>query len=66
LANGTALAVSGGGGVSRLLNRHLAWNLVEVDYVYFQLPKAVNDHQNNLRVTTGLTFRIGPRQASRG
>jgi outer membrane immunogenic protein len=56
-----AFAVSGGGGVSRLLSRHFAWNIVEVDYVYSRLPNAVNDHQNDLRVTTGLAFRFGPR-----
>ena len=61
LANGNAFAVSGGGGVSRVMRPHFAWNIVEVDYVYSQLPNAVNDHQNDLRVTTGLTFRIGPR-----
>ena len=54
-------AVSGGGGVSRLMGRHFTWNIVEVDYVYSQLPNAVNDHQNDLRVMTGITFRIGPR-----
>jgi hypothetical protein len=32
-----------------------------VDYVYSRLPNAVNDHQNDLRVTTGLAFRFGPR-----
>jgi len=61
LADGTAFALGAGGGVSRVLNRHFAWNIVEVDYVYSRLPNAVNDHQNDLRVTTGFTFRIGPR-----
>ncbi|WP_158789015.1 hypothetical protein [Granulicella sp. L46] len=59
--NSQAFAVSGGGGVSRLLSRHFAWNIVEVNYVYSRLPNAVNDHQNDLRVTTGIAFRIGPR-----
>ena len=59
--NSQAFAVGGGGGVSRLLNRHFTWNIVEVDYVYSRLPNAVNDHQNDLRVTTGIAFRIGPR-----
>ncbi len=56
-----ALAVSGGGGVNRLLSRHFAWNVVEADYIYSRLPNAVNDHQNDLRVSTGLTVRFGPR-----
>ena len=61
VANSAAFAVGGGGGLSRSLSRHFAWNIVEVDYIYSRLPNAVNDHQNDLRVTTGLTFRIGPR-----
>jgi outer membrane immunogenic protein len=57
-----ALAVSVGGGVSRRLTRHLGWNVVELDYIYSRLPNAVNDHQNDLRVSAGITFRFGPRQ----
>jgi outer membrane immunogenic protein len=56
-----ALAVSAGGGVSRVLNRHIAWNLVEADYVYSRLPNARNNDQNDLRVSTGIVFRFGPR-----
>ncbi len=59
--NSNAFAVSGGGGVSRALTPHLAWNIVEVDYIYSRLPNAVNDHQNDLRVSTGITLRFGPR-----
>jgi outer membrane immunogenic protein len=59
--NSNAFAVSGGGGVSRVLTPHLAWNIVEVDYIYSRLPNAVNDHQNDLRVSTGITLRFGPR-----
>jgi outer membrane immunogenic protein len=61
VANRNAFALSAGGGVSRVLNRHLAWTLVEADYVYSRLPNAVNNHQNDLRVSTGLTLRLGPR-----
>jgi outer membrane immunogenic protein len=57
----TAFAVTGGGGVTRVLSRHFAWNVIEADYVYSQLPNAKNDVQNDLRVSTGLVFRIGPR-----
>lgn len=59
--NRNAFAFSSGGGVSRALNQHLAWNIVKVDYVYSRLPNAVNDHQNDLRVSTGIAFRFGPR-----
>lgn len=56
-----AFAFSSGGGVSRTLNQHLIWNIVSVDYVYSRLPNAVNDHQNDLRLSTGVAFRFGPR-----
>ncbi len=59
--NSQAFAASGGGGVSRVLGRHLAWKIVQVDYIYSRLPNAVNDHQNDLRISTGLAFRFGPR-----
>lgn len=57
----TAFAVSTGGGLTRLLSRHFAWNLVEADYVYSRLTNGSNNHQNNLRVSTGIVFRMGPR-----
>ncbi len=61
VANKHAFALSAGGGVSRFLTPHFQWNIVEVDYIYSQLPNAVNDHQNDLRVSTGFAFRFGPR-----
>lgn len=60
--NRNVFAVSAGGGVSRVLTPHIAWNMVEVDYVYSRLPNAVNDRQNDLRVSTGIAFRFGPRE----
>ena len=56
-----AFAASGGGGVNTLINRRIQWNIAEVDYVYSRLPNAANNHQNNLRVTTGFSVRFGPR-----
>jgi outer membrane immunogenic protein len=61
VANAGGFAASGGGGVSMVVNRRVAWNVVEADYVYSQIPNAVNSRQNNLRVTSGITFRFGPR-----
>lgn len=59
--NKSAFAASTGGGLSRRLSRHVAWNLVEADYIYSRLPNANNNRQNDLRVSTGIIFRIGPR-----
>jgi outer membrane immunogenic protein len=60
--NRNAFAISAGGGASRALTSHLAWSIVEVDYIYSRLPNAVNDHQNDLRVSTGIVLRFGPLQ----
>ena len=57
----SALAASGGVGVNRTINRHLAFNIAEVDYIYSRLPNAQNMRQSDLRVRTGITFRFGPR-----
>jgi outer membrane immunogenic protein len=59
--NVNAFAASGGGGVNTVINRRIQWNIVEADYVYSRLPNAVNNHQNDLRVTTGFSVRFGPR-----
>jgi outer membrane immunogenic protein len=59
--NADAFAASGGGGFNVALDRRVTWNIFEADYVYSRLPNAVNDHQNNLRVSTGVLFRFGPR-----
>jgi outer membrane immunogenic protein len=59
--NANAFAASGGGGVNTVITRRIQWNIVEADYVYSRLPNAVNNHQNDLRVTTGFSVRFGPR-----
>jgi outer membrane immunogenic protein len=59
--NQTAFAVSGGAGVNHALGRYFGWKIVEASYLYSQLPNGSNDHQNDLRISTGLFFRMGPR-----
>ena len=54
-------AFSVGGGVSTPLNRHFGWTIVEADWVHSYIPNAQNNLQNDLRVSTGFTFRLGPR-----
>lgn len=54
-------AFSVGGGVSTTLNRHFGWTIVEVDWVGSRLPNAQNNLQNDLRIGSGFTFRLGPR-----
>lgn len=57
--NRQSFAVLGGGGVSMPLKRKWGLNLVEVDYVYTRIPNAVNNTQNNMRITTGVTYHFG-------
>jgi outer membrane immunogenic protein len=54
-------AFSLGGGVSTPLNRHFGWTIVEADWVHSYIPNAQNNIQNDLRVSTGFSFRLGPR-----
>jgi len=52
-------AFSAGGGVTTTLKRHLGWTIVEADWVRSYVPNAQNNLQNDLRVSSGLTFRLG-------
>lgn len=61
LGNPTGAAFSLGGGVGTNLNRHLGWTILEADWVQSRLPNAQNNLQNNLRVSSAITFRLGTR-----
>ncbi|HXN22942.1 MAG TPA: outer membrane beta-barrel protein [Candidatus Dormibacteraeota bacterium] len=50
-----------GGGIDIQLGPHVSWRLVQADYFYSRFLNAVNDHQNNLRLSTGLVFHFGSR-----
>lgn len=56
-----SFAWSGGLGLTTVLKRHLAWNVVEADYIYSELPNGSNNFQQDLRITSGITLRFGPR-----
>jgi outer membrane immunogenic protein len=57
--SGPAFSVAGG--VTTPLSRHFAWTIVEADWVQSRLPNAQNNIQNDLRISSGFTFRLGPR-----
>jgi hypothetical protein len=57
--SGGALGV--GGGVSTTLSPHFGWTIVEADWIHSWIPNAQNNLQNDLRVSSGFTFRLGPR-----
>jgi outer membrane immunogenic protein len=57
--SGGALGV--GGGVSTTLSSHFGWTIVEADWIHSWIPNAQNNLQNDLRVSSGFTFRLGQR-----
>jgi hypothetical protein len=52
-------AFSVGGGVNTILNRHVTWTIFEADWVHSYIPNAQNDLQNDLRISSGIGFRLG-------
>ena len=59
LNNPRGAAFSIGGGVSTTLNRHFSWTILEADWVQSRLPNAQNNLQNDLRISSAITFGIG-------
>ncbi|MGA2095798.1 MAG: outer membrane beta-barrel protein [Candidatus Acidiferrum sp.] len=57
-SNSNAFAMTLGGGLDVRLNRHFTVRAAQVDYFFTHFDNGVNDHQNNLRVTTGLSYRF--------
>jgi hypothetical protein len=56
---GAALSI--GGGVSTTLSPHFSWTILGADWVHSWIPNAQNNLQNDLRISSGITFRLGPR-----
>jgi outer membrane immunogenic protein len=59
--NAKGAAFSIGGGLATTLNRHFAWTIFEADWIHSYLPNAQNDLQNDLRVSSAISFRFGSR-----
>jgi outer membrane immunogenic protein len=55
---GAAFAAITGGGLDLHINRRLSLRLVEADYLVTTFNNGVNDHQNNLRLSSGLVFHF--------
>jgi len=47
-----------GGGVDLHTSRHISLRLAEADYFVTTFENGVNDHQNNLRLSSGLVFHF--------
>jgi outer membrane immunogenic protein len=54
-----AFAMTAGGGLDIGLTRRLALRALEADYYLTRFDNGVNDHQNNLRIESGVIFRFG-------
>jgi outer membrane immunogenic protein len=57
--NRNSFGLAAGGGVSTRLKRKLGLTIAQFDYVYTQIPNAANDRQNNIRISTGITYNFG-------
>jgi outer membrane immunogenic protein len=57
--NRNSFGLAAGGGVSTRLKRRLGMTIAQFDYVYTQIPNAANDRQNNIRISTGVTYNLG-------
>lgn len=56
--NRNSFGLAAGGGVSTRLKRRLGLTIAQFDYVYTQIPNAANDRQNNIRISTGVTYNF--------
>jgi outer membrane immunogenic protein len=55
-ASSNALAIAAGGGADITLTRHVSFRAIQVDYLYTHFGGA---SQNNVRLQSGLVWRIG-------
>jgi peptidoglycan-associated lipoprotein len=55
---GAAFAANLGGGLDLRANRRFSFRLVEADYLVTTFNNGTNDHQNNLRLSTGVVVRF--------
>lgn len=56
-----AFAMILGGGLDVTLSKRFAVRTFQADYYLTRFANAVNDHQNNLRISAGLVLRLGQR-----
>ncbi|HET6929295.1 MAG TPA: outer membrane beta-barrel protein [Candidatus Acidoferrum sp.] len=54
-----AFAATMGGGIDVQLTNRVAVRAFQADYYFTHFSNGVNDHQNNLRISMGLVFKLG-------
>lgn len=57
--NRNAFGFLGGGGVTTTLKPRLGLTIIQADWIHTRIPNAVNDRQNDIRISTGITYRFG-------
>ena len=57
-AAANAFAATVGGGLDIRVTHHLAIRPIQAEYYVTKLPNGVNDHQNNLRIDSGVVIRF--------
>jgi outer membrane immunogenic protein len=56
-----AFAATMGGGIDVELTSRVDVRAFQADYAFLRFPNGVNDHQNNLRISFGIVFKLGKR-----
>ena len=56
-----AFAATMGGGIDVELTNRVALRAFQADYDFTHFNNGMNDHQNNLRISMGLVFKLGKR-----
>lgn len=51
--------MSAGGGLDWNVKDHFSIRLFQAEYLMTRLPNAINNNQNNLRISVGVVFHIG-------
>ena len=57
-SSATAFALQTGGGANLWLTPRFGLRVLQLDYIYSQLPNGGNSRQNDLRIATGVIWRI--------
>ncbi len=57
--NRNAFGLLAGGGVTTTVKPKIGFTIIEADWIYTRIPNAENNRQNDIRVSTGLTYRFG-------
>jgi hypothetical protein len=61
-SSATGFALLAGGGLDVHVSKSVALRVVQLDYLFTNLPNSTNDRQNNIRLGAGILFHMPSRQ----